>query len=403
MSLLLAALLVTTHCSAAEKSSVLLLSIDNLRADRVTPELMPRLHALGREALRFNRTYSPATWTLPSHATLLSGRHPSAHGAGGTSLSPRPMRGDGPTLAEVLSRAGWRTMSVGNASFFRRELGLTRGFAPQLVNYWAMDTLPHAGRLFEALRKPAFLFVHSFRVHAFIHDRGEAKYEDCAMPEYVKPEGRETDCAQLRRSYDRAARCADRSFGRLVDELKDARIWDDALVVVTSDHGESLCDGHEGARRGHEGLPYEEQVRVPLFVKLPGGRRGGEQTDEPAHLVDVAPTVLDALGLAPEPAFSGKSLLRPGPPRERVIHLEGEQHSGAAYAAVIVGGWKLIETGGSVQLYDLGSDPEERHGLSDPGREARLRGLLPKRRGARAGAPSRGMPVEELRATGYLP
>jgi choline-sulfatase len=396
MKRLLLAPAVLLLCAAgpvgSAKTNVLLISIDALRADRVTPELMPRLHALGVQGLSFRRAYAHSTWTLPSHATMLGGRYPAEHGAGGSPRKMRRMRDGGVMLAEILADRGWTTASLVNVALLSQKTGVTRGFDFQTVSPGFQDNLAQGGNLLVALRKPAFVFVHSYMVHDY------TEYIDDKAPECVRAPVRPTrECGPKRTVYDKAVRCADRELGALFDRLKAAGLWDDLMVLVTADHGESLCDGPSGARNGHGWFPYEEVIRVPLLIKLPRGRRAGEFLEGPALLVDTAPTVLDALGLPPEPTFSGKSLLGRPPDPNRLVRFEGDNFRGVSQ-----GGWKFVEVGRHTRLYNLQDDPTEAFPLTEPSRESMLRAVLGPEPTASVGAPIT-MPREALRAAGYLP
>jgi arylsulfatase A-like enzyme len=166
----------------------------------------------------------------------------------------------------------------------------------------------------------------------------------------------------------------DRQIGRLFDGLEQRGLLDETLVVLTSDHGEELFD-HDGFEHGH--TMFQELLRVPLLFWGPGVRPGRIET--PVSLVDVLPTLLEALGLEPLPDLAGRSLwglLGGGPdPAERALVAEGTLH-GPDRKALVRWPWKLVVTTGQpARLYDLGRDPGERRDLSQQAPE-RLAELL---------------------------
>jgi hypothetical protein len=350
--------------SRAAAPDVLLVSVDDLRADRVRPELMPALSRLAGRSLRFGAAFSQASWTIPSHATLMTSRHPSTHGAGDFRMSPLPA---GPaTLAEVLGRAGYATAAYTQSPYFDDAFGLLRGFAVRSDAPLGGDPLPAAASGFLSAPAPVFVFVHVYGVHQYLPG---------ADKERLSP-------AELRRAYDAAARRQDEALGRFFSALEAAGRWDGALVVVTADHGEALG---EGGRRGHALQGYDEQLRVPLLVKLPGGARAGTRVDAPVRLLDVAPTILDALGQGPFPGGEGRSLLplAEGPAPEQPVFADLDLTLAARSR-----GWKLILSAEAApHLYDLAADPGEARDRAGRGlaEETRLRALLREHEGRGAG------------------
>jgi arylsulfatase A-like enzyme len=204
-------------------------------------------------------------------------------------------------------------------------------------------------------------------------------------------------------------------LGRLLDGLDALGLAQDTLVVLTADHGEEFLD-HGGFEHGH--TLYQELLRVPLFVRLPGVVAPGSVVQEPVGLVDVAPTLCELAGLSPPRSFGGRSLvpLLRGEPLAPRAHLAHGNFWGDPLTSWTSGDLKLILTPARgedperVELYDLARDPGERRDLAAerPDEVRRLRDELEAVR-AHLAAGAGGAPVEldsatraRLEALGYL-
>ncbi len=280
---------------------VVLVTIDTLRADRVgaygyAAATTPAIDALAAAGLRVGQAFATAPVTLTSHASLLTGLYPPAHGArhNGVAMAPGV-----PTLATLLKAQGFATGAFVGAFPLERRFGLAAGFdvygdrLPRLENGKPADERPGEDVVDEALAwrtttgaARTFLWVHLFEPHA----------------PYRNP----TDGRPVAVRYDEEVAEADRQVGRLLDGLGAERA--STLVVVTADHGEAFGE-HGDFVHGH--LAYEEVMHVPLLVKFPAGMAvAGGAVDALAQLTDIAPTVLDALGLGHLAAeMQGVSLL----------------------------------------------------------------------------------------------
>jgi arylsulfatase A-like enzyme len=314
--------------------NVLLISIDSLRADRLGCQGNPRrsspaLDRLAAAGARFARAYAPSSWTLPSHATLLSGTTQARHGA----VAPdRPMRDDVTTLATRLAAQGYHTRGVFSGPFLEARYGFDRGFGEYVSCEGFAETSPnrldrsHSTRTSECVRNrvtkwsrtdgkaPFFWFVHLWDVH---YDYvPPARYVRRFDPDYAgRLDGRriagtgflgnasQRDVAHLLACYDGEVRWVDDTIARLLHHMQRTGRLDDTLVVVTADHGDEF---HEHGFKMHRRTVYGEVVHVPLILVGPGVPRG-RVVETPVGLVDVAPTVLDLLGL-PATGMDGRSL-----------------------------------------------------------------------------------------------
>jgi len=444
--------------------SVLLISIDTLRADRLgcygyARPTSPSIDGLAAEGVRFHQAISQAPWTTPSHMSLLTSLYPSSHHVNqGWSRFQRFMkegRGyrvlaeDATTLAEVLQQHGFRTLALTGGATVRGELGFAQGFdAYREDSFGLLERVrPMLGRWLEESRDlPFFIFLHTFEVHA--------PYEHTEMTEGVltgaqrdaihraldeRGHGDIIGLAALLRElglfrrdvtsalYDGDIRFTDAFLGGVLEDLRRLDLEDRTLVVLTSDHGEEFGD-HDRTRfyDAHCKTVYEEMIRVPLVVRLPGTIPAGRVVDTPVELVDVAPTILDILGVPTPPAMQGKSLLglATGRTHEHKEWTLSEATCNELEAKALrsphlkyIAAWEARDDehagipGPLVKerIFDLAGDPGEKQNLRDRRRLRELRAILEGRatalaRNARVGteAPIGKDVLEQLRGLGYV-
>lgn len=335
--------------------SILLISIDTLRADRLGSYGAPAaqtstLDAWARDGVVFEHALTPVPITLPSHATLLTGLLPFHHGVRDNGLYRLPA--DIPTLATRLLAAGYDTGAVVAAAVLDRQYGLGHGFrlyddavggsaGLAIAERPAADVTDAALRVARQLKPPFFLLVHYFDAHA--------SYRPPAPFAEVFRE----------RPYEGEIAYVDAEIGRLSRELGSA--LDGAAVVVTADHGESLGEHGEAT---HGVFLYQSTLRVPLIVRAPGWPKG-RRVAGLASTLDVAPTLLEIAGLGAAPELDGRSLAalaRGAAPAERWLALESEfgqnAYGWAPLAGLSDGALKWIRAP-EAELYDLGADPRE--------------------------------------------
>jgi arylsulfatase A-like enzyme len=420
---LLALPLLLLSCRPAPRApGVLLISIDTLRADHVGSYGYPRattpvLDALAGEGVRFANAFSQSSWTLPSHMSLLTSRYPHGHGAEreNQGLSPGV-----PTLPQVLSGHGMHTAALVSWFYVSARYGFDRGF-DEFVELLPEDEDLGAYRRAEevvdraiqwldglAADEPFFLFVHLFDPHMDYRppppydtqfEGGEGGLADgtyASLQPYIRglhEQPQRVPAAHRERAlalYDGEIRYVDAQVGRLLDALAAQGLGHRTLVVVTSDHGEEFDD--HGSMEGHQWTLYDEVLHVPLIVRAPG-IAGGRVVDDLVETLDIAPTILDLLGMPPAPEFQGRSLapLLSGESGEagHLAYAKTEQFN--SKQSVRSSTHKLIhtfDTGTNAfgfpvrpgfELYDLRSDPGEQTNVfsedSDVGDELR-RALL---------------------------
>lgn len=412
------------------RRGVVFISIDTLRRDHVgvygyERPTTPTLDRLARGGLLVDDAVSVSSWTLPAHLSMMTSVLPGAHG--GTDMK-QAFNHSVPTLAELLKAQGVATHAVTSHLYVSKTYGLDAGFdsmnfrqdrlAANVANH-GMDLIDRFGD------RPFFIFLHFYDPHwhyvppAEVLKIFETSYAGKLtgnLKDFQKLRPDQVSAADLNHLlalYDGEIRYTDNEIGRFLAHLEEWGVLDNTLVLVTSDHGEEFLD--HGSWE-HQKTLYEEVIRVPLIASGPGiePRREGQ----PASLLDIAPTVLDFLSLAPAPSMQGRSLLRPLADR-RVMYGETDHTlDGSRLSFLRNGGasWKAIlrldpraQTLRSSEWFDLGADPAER--VNRPPSpalqasvEARIRDAALKSR-----SPSAGSTVElsaeqkeKLRALGYV-
>jgi arylsulfatase A-like enzyme len=365
------------------RPNVILIVVDTLRRDRLgvyghEPTLTPAVDAFAADAVRYEEAYAQAPWTTPSVGALLASRYPQALGITRrrSALPEEPV-----LLPETLQGAGYETGAVVSNLFCSSRWNFGQGFSffddSVARGYEDVTSSEVTDRAIEFVDRdregPFFLWIHYFDPH-FLY---------VLHPEFVPPtdyEGRindamgyekldklqekgltDADVAEMFRRYDSEVGYTDRQVGRFLAHLRERGLYENAVVIFTADHGEAFL---EQGVLGHGRTLQQDLVNVPLLMKIPGVAPG--VVESTVQLVDVAPTVLDRLGL-PEPStgFVGRSLL--GQPDEEEPHpaffstmLAGDTRG------VVIAGMKLTErkrTGERV-LFDVDADPGERNNLA---------------------------------------
>ncbi len=404
-------------CHRTPDTNLLLITVDTLRADRLgcydfPAARTPFIDRLAGEGVRCTHATTAAPITLPSHATILTGLYPPAHGVrdnGAYALGQGAV-----TLAERLHDAGYTTQAFVSALVLNRRYGLDQGFDGYDDDLWSEDAPPTfmirdrsalktADRVVPWLEEwgstpdaqPFFVWVHFFDPHQ--------PYE---------PSLRE----QLRTltPYDAEIATVDLALGRILGSLEEQGALDSTLVVFTSDHGESL--GEHGEKT-HGIFIYDATIRVPLILRLPGLFSPGTEYLSPVRTVDIMPTVLSVLKLEPGPTQGVDllpSLTGDRPPVELPQYCESLlSESGFGMAPLYglrSGGWKWIRAP-RPELYNLEDDPGELVNLHDtlPGGslslDAALSDILENSQlmaVESAGNPMDSETEEMLQALGYL-
>jgi arylsulfatase A-like enzyme len=411
---------------------VVLVSIDTLRRDHLSLYGYPRrtspgLEAFAREAVVFEDAVSTSSWTLPAHASLLTSTVPSVHGATSSNVGLSP---EWPGLPRLLKDAGYFTQAMTTHVYLSKEYGFGEGFDRHryFPETRAEEVTDQAVRFLESRGdSDYFLFLHYYDPHW--HYDPPAPYDRAFDPKYrgettgIWWEFKEleadsidpADLHHIQALYDGEILYTDRQLERLFQEMKSLGLFENALVVVTSDHGEEFLDHGQWE---HQKTLYEEQLRVPLVIKFPrAAAKGAERVSGQVSLIDVAPTVLDVLGIPAPSTFEGRSLLGGAGAVEEAWAETEHTLDGSRKIALRRGasGEKAIFTQKErhleIELFDLARDPRESERLDAAAfredLERRLAAYLAEagaRRGGKTGPPVELDPedLERLRSLGYV-
>jgi arylsulfatase A-like enzyme/Flp pilus assembly protein TadD len=389
--------------------NVLLITIDTLRADRVSPSLTPAFESVAARGARFTTARSAVPLTLPSHASIMTGELPPGNGV---RLNGATLAGGHSTLARLFREAGYRTGAFVGAYVLNRRYGLADGFdtyddrvvrdpsgsarleAERRGDAVVDATLPWlaASTADQASAAPFFAWIHLYDPHA--------PYDPPAA--YLEKAGG--------RAYEGEIAFADAQVARVLDWLKASGRLDSTIVAIAGDHGEGLGDHGE---QTHGMLLFDSTLRVPLAMAGPG--ISPQTIAEPVTIIQIAATLL-ALANRPPSESMAEAFPLSGLPRvartgrgpRPDLYAETQYPAVAGWhplVALVDGHMKLIVSSG-VELYDVGADPDERHDAGPA--HAVLVAALRRRAGdlsartAPSAVPSAGDASERLRALGYV-
>lgn len=378
---------------APKRPPIILISCDTMRADHLScygysRETSPNLDAFAKEAVLFENAITPETWTLTAHTSMLTGLYPANHRVNASTNLAESVQ----TLPESLADAGYLTGGfTGYRLWMTASSGLAHGFdtysTPTLVRDMAETTALVDAWLDSHVGAPFFLFFHNYDLHS---KYGKKQCKDCDLPYYppsntplhfakdvLEPATLRARChpsptdlliaacgdegvlsaediTYMKAMYDDSIRGVDAGLAELFAKLKAMKLYDEALIVVTADHGEQFGEHNQFV---HEHV-YEGAARVPLLIKFPNGEHGGKRIRDMVQLIDVMPTILDVAGV-PAPASDGQSLLP---------LINGKGHAAPwAYirrqtiVAVRNNDWKYLRNLETdvAELYHLADDPLE--------------------------------------------
>ena len=276
---------------AAGKPNVVLITLNSIRADRVgflgaKTKTTPNLDGVAVQSVVFEQAYSQAPLTVVSHATILSGTYPQTHRA--SELGSR-LATSLPFIPDLLRARGYRTTAFVGSAALDPTSGMAQGFERGFSVY---DIERHSSA-------PAAQVVA--RAAAWLSHSAQGPFFLWVQLRLDNPQ------TALAVSYNAGVAATDAGLKKLIVALRASKLYDDALIVIASDHGESL--GAHG-EEGHGVFLYDETIHVPLLVKLPQNQNAGKRVRARASLVDIAPTILEVAGVAVPSQMQGQSLLR---------------------------------------------------------------------------------------------
>jgi arylsulfatase A-like enzyme len=432
---------------------IIIVDIDTLRADHLGTYGYPRatspaLDAFAAEASVFEWAFAQGPNTPPSQASILTGLQPSRHGRiSATDVLDETI----PTLAEALAEAGFRTAAFVDGGFMHARFGMAQGF--ELYDDGADREAPRGVELIgpevdawlaENAEERFFLLIHTYDVHA-PYENTPLPFRTMFLPGLSLPEAdfrrRSHQIAEQRREwerrrasgeptegerpvvdptqmdwlvglYDGGIRHVDQWFAHLVERLRALGLYERAILVVVSDHGEAFGE-HD--LMDHHAI-YSTVARVPLMIRLPGQPQHS-RIDAVVQTVDLVPTLLDLVGVAPPGPSDGRSLaplLRGESLPPLPAFTESPFHG--SQTAVADQGFRILvtEEPNAVELFEIRSDPLEQRNVADGAAETRDRLGEAARRyqrevrslyrpGGEEGAPELDPGLEkQLRGLGYI-
>jgi choline-sulfatase len=404
--------------------NIVLITVDTARADVMgflgsKEGLTPNLDRLARQGIVFSQAYAQVPLTTPSHATILTGTYPQFSHLNdlGAALAEEV-----PYLPDVLRKRGYRTAAIVGSQVLDPTSAAVPGFGRGFETYDAdfHSRQPGEDRYQSVERRaevvvdhamawlkqrppgPFFLWVHLYDPHDPYDPPAPFKERYAAKP------------------YQGEIAYSDFAIGRLLTMLRTQALYDAALIAVVADHGEAFGEHGE---RSHGFFLYDETVHVPLVLKLPGEALAGTRVEARARLVDVAPTILDAVGIKPPDAMQGESFLSLGKhgsgqgfalkaAAERPAYSETDYpHRAFGWSALYAwrAGKYLFVDAPEPELYDQSDDPYALHNVAGTSpavaetMAAQLREFRSKTSGAKeAGAELNSEQLEQLQALGYV-
>ena len=308
------------YTRATSARAVVLVSVDTLRADHLGcygygRDTSPAVDALAKEGALFFNTYASSPWTLPSHVSILTSLNGVRHQV---YYEEDRMNPGLITLAEMLRSRGFMTTAFTDGGFVSRVYGFAKGFDAYYERSGGVLSQDSAMRIWRPAAewldgnkdKDFFLFLHTYQPHdpyacprptaTMFLGENPARTSINLMGSLGGYAGRFRELPENERQeiiglYDGEVRYTDEALvGPLLAKLKEIGLYDSALIIFTSDHGEEFFD-HHGWSHGHN--LYDEALRVPLVIKFPGGRFKGQRLEPIVRLVDIMPTILEETGI----------------------------------------------------------------------------------------------------------
>jgi len=355
-----------------KEPNIILLSVDALRPDHLSAFgyeriATPALDSLVRDAVSFPLAIAPGTWTKPSNVAMMTSVYPERNVID-VEFAKFPYR----TLTEELADRSYVTIAVSDAGWISSETAFMNGFtifSETLCSFMSCK----AETNFEMAKKhiedwkayPFFTWIYSDEVHNPTWH---------PVPEWGECRSNQEG---LIAAYDSSLESFDLALGKFLNYLKESGLYDNTIIVLTADHGNAFGEEHDNSTYvscGHGGMPYNEQILIPLLIKPHKGLAApaGRIVREYVSGIDIAPTLLDLAQLPPAGSFEGISLLPAmfgeSLPEGREIYASQGMH-GPYSLSMIKGSTKIFYPLNSfpdrIRIYDLLHDPNERVDISE--------------------------------------
>ena len=376
---------------------IILISLDTLRADHLGTygyhrDTSPYIDAFAKESIVLENAVVQSPWTLPSHLSIMTSLYPSFHGVDEFSFR---LADEHVTLAELLKEYGYQTAAFTDGVWMRALTGINQGFDrydDQGVHI--AKILPKVEKWLDANRsKPFFLFIHCYDIHVPYNPPPpyNTMFHDFTYTGHLAPNGKtftainekklrvtDEDVRHFIALYDGGIRYTDAKIGEFLTYLRNCGLYDQSLIVITSDHGEEFME-HDNV--GHQQLYYRSNLHVPLIMRIPNYSQKAMRIDELIRSVDLLPTILDIAELPPHPSAQGRSFYPAIKRRNNFLkrffyrisspftkdantsftELKNKDSKRHYWTGITEDGYKMISSvdADAVQLFDLEADPFE--------------------------------------------
>lgn len=394
---------------AGPRYNIVFILVDALRADHVScygyfRKTTPNIDSFSKEGVLFENCITQGWYTLPSHASLFTSKYVPSHNV--TEKETRLPESE-VTLAEILKTYGYETAAFTGGIFFDPAYGLGQGFDTYYVKTLeSQKKFPfHLGKSNEIIPKALdwiennknknfFIFIHSYDL--FLPCQLPATFENIFDPEYQgiakellqRPRlhlsknsrgtyfsGKKTDNIEeialnqkdirhIAANYDAGILFSDVFVGVLLKKIKELNLEENTIIILTADHGTDLLE-HKTLHLYMDGIGYDEVLRVPLIIKYPGSKAPGKRIKTQVQLIDLMPTILEAVHIPINKEAQGKSLLPLLKKGKDITGFNDCVFSG--WGRVLIARsreWKLIYSRGAYELYNLREDPHELRNLA---------------------------------------
>lgn len=386
---------------AIEAPNVILISLDTLRADHLgcygyQRDTSPHIDTLAEDAALFERTYAQSSWTLPSHMSMLFSLNTASHQV---YFNDQKIDSSLPSLATHLRKKGYVTHGITGGGYVSGIYGFDKDFdwyeepvpgstaqngQDEVKQLWS-KTSDWMDRHFN---KPFFLFLHTFQIHGpyaspapynRMYLEKDAVWDSIRLVDFLNENGEDypfsdEEQANILGLYDGEIRYTDDFLIRqLTAKLRELRIYDNTLLIITSDHGEEFND-HGGWLHGRN--LYDELLRVPLIIKFPNSAHRGQRVNSLCRIIDILPTVLDVAGIPfDRNSIEGRSLMdflsgNEGEDRQFISDLAYKNVPEPCPAQIATNSnslkfiiKKTADGIKDVETYDLRRDPQEKNNI----------------------------------------
>ncbi len=323
----------TAEKQGENEFNVILISLDTLRWDRLgcygyERETSPHIDALAEDCVQFSYCFAQSNWTLPSHVSMLTSLNSRRHQV---YLAHEKMSPSLLTIADILRVHGFYNGGITGGGYVSEKFGFSKGFDDYKGERYVFHSENEAEELgFETVDwveknadKRFFLFLHTYQIHDPYYNHpgitdefveGEVSWQSMPIASFLRNQDKkrkyefsEKEQQDIVALYDGEIRYTDKYLiAPLLKKLKDLGLYDNTLIVLTSDHGEEFLD-HGSWLHAH--TLYNELIRVPLLIKYPRSKNKGKRIDTIVRSIDIVPTILEAAGIDPSPFdMDGKSL-----------------------------------------------------------------------------------------------